>query len=128
MWYRIVLTSLPIVIASALGAVAQEGDANAGAAVFKKCAICHVADTDKNKVGPSLNGLFGRKAGTHPDFGYSPAMRAAGEGGLVWDDASLRDYLHNPKKKVKGTKMAFVGLKDDTDITNLVAYLKQFSK
>jgi cytochrome c len=128
MWYRLVLTSLPIVVVSALGALAQEGDANAGAVVFKKCALCHLADTDKNKVGPSLNGLFGRTAGTHPDFAYSPAMRTAGEGGLVWDEVLLRDYLHNPKKKVKGTKMAFVGLKDDTDISNLIAYLKQFSK
>ncbi|MDB5523678.1 MAG: cytochrome c family protein [Rhizobium sp.] len=128
MWYRVVLFSLPFFIVSAPGALAQEGDADAGAIVFKKCAICHVADTDKNKVGPSLNGLFGRTAGTHPDFRYSPAMHAAGEGGLVWDEATLRDYLHNPRGKVKGTKMIFAGLKDDTDITNVVAYLKQFSK
>ncbi|UXS04017.1 c-type cytochrome [Agrobacterium tumefaciens] len=109
-------------------AYAQEGDVTAGAIVFKKCATCHVTETDQNKVGPSLNGLFGRKAGTHPDFSYSAAMKDAGEGGLVWDEATLRDYLHNPKSKVKGTKMAFAGLKDDTEITNLTAYLKQFSK
>ena len=107
---------------------AQEGDASAGETVFKKCAVCHVVDTDTNKVGPSLKGVFGRKAGTHPDFRYSPAMQAVGEGGLVWDDAALRDYLHDPRKKVKGTKMTFPGLKDDADITNLIAYMKQFSK
>jgi cytochrome c len=107
---------------------AQEGDPTAGATVFKKCAICHIADIDKNKVGPSLNGLFGRKAGTHPDFAYSTAMREAGTGGLVWDKTVLRDYLHNPKSKVKGTKMAFAGLKDEEEITNLIAYLAQFSK
>lgn len=128
MWYRFILISLLLVFVSALETTAEEGDVTAGAVVFKKCATCHVVDTDKNKVGPSLNGLFGRKAGTHPDFRYSPAMQAAGEGGLVWDDATLRDYLHNPRKKVKGTKMVFPGLKDDTDITNVVAYLKQFSK
>ena len=128
MWCRVVLISLPLVIVSSLGALAQEGDANAGAVVFKKCAICHVADADKNKVGPSLNGLFGRTAGTHPDFNYSAAMKQAGAGGLVWNEASLRDYLPNPRAKVKGTKMTFAGLKDDTDITNLIAYLKQFSK
>jgi cytochrome c len=55
-------------------------------------------------------------------------MKAAGEGGLVWDETVLRDYLHNPKAKVKGTKMAFVGVKDDQEITDLIAYLKQYSK
>jgi cytochrome c len=109
-----------------LSALAQEGDAEAGAAIFKKCATCHVVDSDKNKVGPSLKGLFGRKAGTHPDFSYSSGMKAAGEGGLVWDETTLRDYLHNPKAKVKGTKMAFAGVKKDDEITNLIAYLKQF--
>ncbi|KRD69747.1 cytochrome c family protein [Ensifer sp. ENS10] len=108
--------------------LAQEGDAAAGATVFKKCAVCHVADSDTNKVGPSLNHLFGRTAGTHADFSYSPAMIDAGKGGLVWDEAHLRDYLHNPRTKVKGTKMAFAGLKDDTDISNLIAYLKQYSQ
>ncbi|MDM9620172.1 MULTISPECIES: cytochrome c family protein [unclassified Rhizobium] len=120
--------SIPVVCLFAFQAVAQEGDVAAGETVFKKCAVCHIADTDKNKVGPSLNHLFGRTAGTHPDFAYSPAMQAAGKGGLVWDQATLRDYLHDPKLKVKGTKMTFVGLKDDKDITNLIAYLEQFSK
>lgn len=122
------LIGLSVVLLSAVGARAQEGDATAGATVFKKCAVCHVADSDKNKVGPSLFGLFGRTAGTHPGFSYSPAMVAAGKAGLVWDPASLKDYLHDPKAKVKGTKMAFAGLKDDTEITNLEAYLKQYSK
>ena len=122
------LICLPIAVLSVTGARAQEGDATAGATVFKKCAVCHVADSDKNKVGPSLFGLFGRTAGTHPGFSYSPAMLEAGKGGLVWDPASLKEYLHDPKAKVKGTKMAFAGLKDDTDIANLEAYLKQYSK
>ncbi|OCP02447.1 MULTISPECIES: cytochrome c family protein [unclassified Ensifer] len=111
-----------------LAALAQEGDAAAGATVFKKCAVCHVADSDTNKVGPSLNHLFGRTAGTHPDFSYSSAMVDAGKGGLVWDEAHLRDYLHNPRTKIKGTKMAFAGLKDDTQISDLIAYLKQYSQ
>jgi cytochrome c len=128
MWCRVLKLSLSIVVFLPLAAHAQEGDATAGATVFKKCAVCHVAETDQNKVGPSLNGLFGRTAGTHPNFAYSPAMKAAGTAGLVWDEATLRDYLHDPKLKVKGTKMTFVGVKDDTDITNLIAYLKQFSK
>lgn len=127
MRYSTVLISMLAAILSVAGARAQEaGDAKAGEAVFKKCAVCHVADTDKNKVGPSLFKVMGRTAGTHPGFAYSPAMKAAGAAGLVWDTASLRDYLHDPKAKVKGTKMAFAGLKDDTDITNLEAYLNQF--
>jgi len=127
--YRVVLLIATSVIALSPGnAGAQEGDATAGAVVFKKCATCHIVDSDTNKVGPSLNGVLGRKAGTHPDFAYSASMKAAGDGGLVWDEATLRDYLHNPRVKVKGTKMAFVGLKDDKEITDLIAYLKQYSK
>lgn len=129
MRYPVLLIGISVVVLSVASARAQDaGDATAGATVFKKCMACHVADTDKNKVGPSLFGLFGRTAGTHPGFGYSPAMKAAGAGGLVWDIASLRDYLHDPKAKVPGTKMAFPGLKDETEITNLEAYLKQYSK
>jgi cytochrome c len=127
--YRVILLTCVSVIALSPGSAgAQEGDATAGAVVFKKCATCHIVDSDTNKVGPSLNKLFGRPAGTHPNFAYSPSMKAAGEGGLVWDEATLRDYLHNPKAKVKGTKMAFVGVKDDQEITNLIAYLKQYSQ
>ncbi|MBP2560769.1 cytochrome c [Neorhizobium galegae] len=129
MTYRVVLwIGASIVAVSSLDAQAQEGDATAGATVFKKCATCHIVDSDTNKVGPSLNKLFGRKAGTHPNFAYSTGMKEAGDGGLVWDEATLRDYLHNPKAKVKGTKMAFVGVKDEQEITNLIAYLKQYSQ
>ncbi|WP_037082539.1 c-type cytochrome [Neorhizobium vignae] len=129
MTYRVVLLiGASIVAVSPFDARAQEGDATAGATVFKKCATCHVVDSDTNKVGPSLNKLFGRKAGTHPNFAYSTGMKAAGDDGLVWDEAALRDYLHNPKAKVKGTKMAFVGVKDEQEITNLIAYLKQYSQ
>ncbi|MCV3242546.1 c-type cytochrome [Mesorhizobium sp. ZC-5] len=101
-------------------------DAAAGEKVFAKCKACHVVEDDKNKIGPSLKGLFGRTAGTHPGFKYSKAMIDAGAAGLVWDEAKLKEYLHSPKAMVKGTKMAFAGLKDDTDIVNLEAYLKQF--
>lgn len=125
---HILLIGASVAILSAFGVNAQEGDASAGATVFNKCKACHVADTDQNKVGPSLNGLIGRTAGTHPGFVYSSAMIDAGKAGLKWDEATLRDYLHNPRAKVKGTKMAFVGLKDDTEITNLLTYLEQFSK
>ena len=117
-------------LAATCAAVVMSGqswaqDAAAGEKVFAKCKACHVADKDTNKIGPSLKGLFGRTAGTHAEFKYSPAMVDAGKAGLVWDDAKLTEYLHNPKAKVKGTKMAFAGLKKDDEIANLIAYLKR---
>ena len=120
-------------LAALLSTVALAGqsnaqDAAAGELVFAKCKACHVASEDKNKVGPSLNGVIGRVAGTHEAFKYSAAMTDAGKGGLIWDEAKLTEYLHAPKAIVPGTKMSFAGLKDDGDIANVIAYLKQFSK
>ena len=106
----------------------QAQDAAAGEKVFTKCKACHVADADTNKIGPSLQGVIGRAAGTHPDFKYSEAMIAAGASGVKWDEPTLTAYLHDPKALVKGTKMAFAGLKKDEDVANVIAYLKQFSK
>jgi len=100
-------------------------DAAAGEKVFNKCKACHSTD-GKNKVGPTLKGLFGRTAGTHEGFKYSTAMIDAGKGGLVWDEAHFAEYIKDPKAKVPGTKMAFAGLKKDDEIANLIAYLKQF--
>jgi len=103
-------------------------DVAAGETVFKKCQVCHVADSDKNKVGPSLMGVIGRTAGTHEGFKYSAAMSDAGKSGVAWDEPTLTTYLHDPKAFIKGTKMAFVGLKTDDEIANVIAYLKQFPK
>ena len=119
----VALTVVPLVAGQA---AAQ--DAAAGEKVFAKCKACHVADEDKNKIGPSLMGVIGRTAGTYAGFKYSKAMVDAGAGGLVWDDANLTTYLHDPKGMVKGTKMAFPGLKKDDEIANVIAYLKQFTK
>ena len=116
------LTFVPLVAGQA---AAQ--DAAAGEKVFAKCKACHVADADTNKIGPTLKGVMGRTAGTHEGFKYSKAMVDAGAGGLVWDEAHLTTYLHDPKAMVKGTKMAFPGLKKDDEIANVIAYLKQFS-
>ena len=106
----------------------QAQDAAAGEKVFTKCKVCHIAEEDTNKIGPSLHGVIGRTAGTHPDFKYSEAMIAAGASGVKWDEPTLTTYLHDPKAMVKGTKMAFPGLKKDEDVANVIAYLKQFSK
>ena len=108
-------------------ALAEEGDAAAGATVFNKCKACHDAETDKNKVGPSLKGVIGRTAGTHEGFKYSKAMTEAGAGGLVWDEAKIAEYLKDPKGFVPGNKMAFPGLKKEDEIANVIAYLKQQS-
>lgn len=104
---------------------AQEvGDAAAGEAVFKKCITCHaVGDNARNKVGPVLNGVEGRTAGTFPEFRYSEAMVKAGEGGLTWTPENLAKYLHAPKELVPGNKMSFAGLKEQADIDNVIAYL-----
>jgi len=100
-------------------------DATNGEKIFKKCAACHaVGPSAKNKVGPVLNGLIGRSAGRIDGFKYSKAMQ---ESGLTWDEASLGTYLHNPKAVVSGTTMAFPGLKKDTEIADVIAYLRGFA-
>ncbi len=104
-----------------------DGDIEAGEKVFKKCAACHVVDSDAKKVGPSLQGVFGRTAGTMGDFKYSKGMTEAGTGGLVWNEETIAAYLADPKGYVKGNKMSFAGLKKEDEVENVIAYLKQFS-
>jgi cytochrome c len=99
-------------------------DAAAGEKVFAKCKICHqIGENAKNLVGPALNGVVGRPAGTYPGYNYSDANKNSG---LTWDEATLKIYLKNPREKVPGTKMVFPGLSSDEDIANVIAYLKQF--
>jgi cytochrome c len=107
---------------------AQEGHAEDGAEVFKKCRACHdVGPGAKNKVGPVLNGIIGRQAGTVEGFNYSEANKAAGGKGLAWSEDVLGKYLENPLAFMPGTKMAFAGLKDAQDRQDVIAYLKTFS-
>ena len=101
---------------------AQAGDIAKGEKVFKKCKACHVVDKEKNKTGPHLVGIIGRAAGSVDSFKrYSKAMKASG---LVWDAETLDAYLENPKKYLKGTKMAFAGLKKEADRQNIIAYFE----
>jgi len=109
-------------LALASPAVAQ--DAENGADVFKKCRACHqVGEGAKNAVGPVLNGLLGRKAGTIEGFNYSDANKSSG---LIWDEAAFAKYIKDPRAAMPGNKMAFAGLKDDRDIADLIAFLKQY--
>jgi len=111
-----------VIVASAGGASAQ--DFAAGENSFKKCLPCHsVGEDAKNKVGPLLNGLEGRKSGTIEGYNYTDANKNSG---ITWDDATFREYIQDPRAKIKGTKMVFAGIKNETEITNLWAYLKQF--
>ena len=103
------------------GAPALAEDVAKGEKVFKPCKACHYADKEKNKTGPYLVDVIGRKAGSIDGYKYSKAMR---ESQLVLDDATLTAYLKAPKKFLKGTKMAFAGLKKEADIKNVIAYLK----
>jgi cytochrome c len=106
-----------------LGAASAQ-DAAAGEKVFAKCKACHqIGEGAKDAVGPVLNGIVGRKAGTYPGYSYSEANKNSG---LTWDEATLKEYLKNPRAKVPGTKMIFPGLPKDEDIANVIAYLKQF--
>lgn len=100
---------------------AMAGDAVKGQKLFKRCKACHYVDREKHKTGPHLVAVIGRAAGSLDDYKYSKAMKASG---LVWDEKTLAAYLKAPKKFVKGTKMAFAGLKKDMDIADIIAYLK----
>ena len=103
--------------------------ATKGEKVFKKCKACHkVGEGAKNGTGPMLTGVFGRPAGIIDGFKYSKPMKAAAEGGLVWDTDNLSAYLANPRKYMKGTKMSFSGLKKDKDVAAILEFLKSHSQ
>ena len=101
------------------------GDAKKGEKVFKKCKACHTLEAGEHKVGPSLAGIFGRKSGTAEGFDYSKAMQ---EAGITWSEETLDAYLADPKEYVKGNKMAFPGLKKESQRADLIAYLKEAAK
>jgi cytochrome c len=99
-------------------------DVEAGARSFRKCSPCHaVGENAKSVIGPTLNGLDGRKAGAVADFSYSDANKNAD---IVWSEATFKDYIQNPQAKIPATKMLFAGVKDEQEIADLWAYLKQF--
>lgn len=110
--------------APATPAPAPAADLAAGESSFKKCFACHrIGEGAKNSVGPELNGLDGRKSGTAEGYNYSDANKNSG---ITWSEDVFREYIKDPRAKIPGTKMYFPGVKNDTEITNLWAYLKQF--
>lgn len=120
------LTTSAVLLFTTTASLAQ--DVKAGEKVFKKCKACHsVGEGAKNKVGPQLNDIFGRVAGSSQGYKYSKGMVAAGEEGLVWDEATITEFMIKPKKLIKKTKMSFSGLKKEKDRVNLIAYLSEFS-
>ena len=113
----------------ALLAVAGTGEVNAqdvaaGEKVFGVCKACHqIGETAKIVVGPILNGIIGRKAGSVAGYTYTAANKNSG---ITWDEATFREYIKDPKAKIPGTKMIYAGLKDEQKINDLLAFLKQF--
>ena len=114
------LAAAPVLLVAA--AALADGDPVKGKQIFVKCQVCHSLDAGVNKIGPSLHGVVGRKAGTAPDYNYGTAMK---DSGLTWDEATLNAYLTNPRKLVPGTRMIFVGLPKEQDRLDVIAYLKQ---
>ncbi|MBN9020501.1 MAG: cytochrome c family protein [Rhizobiales bacterium] len=115
---------ITMIVAALNCGVALAGDPEAGAQVFKKCQACHaVGEGAPNKVGPELNGLFGRSAGSVPGYAYSVANKSSG---IVWTEEIFAAYIRDPRGYIKGTKMMFAGIKKDVDIADLTAYLRKF--
>ena len=108
----------------AVAAPAMAADPVAGEKAFAVCKACHkVGEGAKNGVGPTLNGVVGRAAGAVEGYKYSDAMASSG---ITWDEASLAEYIKNPKTKIPGNKMMFAGVKDDTKLADIIAYLGTF--
>ncbi len=122
---RLILPMLVAAAASLPGiASAQSGDAAAGQRVFNQCRACHTADQGgRNGVGPNLFGIVGRKAASIDGFRYSANMRSLAEGGLEWNEDRLRAYITNPKAVVPQGSMSFPGLRNETQLNDLLAYL-----
>lgn len=122
-----VLTGLALLLLGTFEVAAQ--DAANGEQVFRRCRACHqVGDSAKNAVGPLLNNIVNRAAGSIEGFNYSAANKDAGAKGLVWTEENLSNYLTNPAAFMPKNKMAFAGLKNEQDRKDVIAYLKTFSK
>ena len=129
--YRVVLTlalSVGIggLLAGAAGSALAEGDPANGEKIFRKCQQCHSVTRGETKIGPSLAGIYGRQPGSVPDFGYSQDMVDFGAAGNYWNAETLNAFLTRPRGLIAKTKMAFPGLRRESDREDLIAYISQF--
>ncbi|TMJ16495.1 MAG: cytochrome c family protein [Alphaproteobacteria bacterium] len=120
------LSVLVVVTSMAAASTAPAQDAAAGKTSFNKCMVCHsIGEGAKNKVGPELNGLDGRKSGTAPDYSYSDANKNSG---ITWNKDQFLEYIKDPRAKIPGTKMIFPGIKNEKEANDVWAYISQFDK
>jgi cytochrome c len=123
---HLTLSTLIVIASAAASSAALAQDVAAGKTSFNKCLACHaVGDGAKNKVGPVLNGLQGRKSGTVEGYSYTEANKNSG---ITWDEATFKDYIKDPKAKIPGTKMVFAGIKNEQEASDLWAFLAQYDK
>ena len=116
------IVAVVLIAVSSVSGMAQ--DAQKGKTVFNVCLVCHaIGPGAQNKIGPELNGLDGRNAGTVPNFDYSDANKSSG---IVRNEETFEDYIKNPAAKVPGTKMIFPGIKNEQQEKDLWAYISQF--
>ncbi len=114
---------LAVPIAAAPGA--RAADLAAGKQAFNKCRACHKLEKGRNLIGPSLYGLFGRKAGSVEGYSYTEANKKSG---IVWNEDTLFEYLKKPQAMIPGTKMIFAGIRSEQERRNLIAFLKEATK
>ncbi|WP_332693180.1 c-type cytochrome, partial [Devosia sp.] len=120
------LSALAVIVSSAAAPAALAQDVAAGKSSFNKCLACHaVGEGAKNKVGPVLNGLDGRKSGSVEGYSYSDANKNSG---ITWNKDQFLDYIRDPKAKIPGTRMVFAGIKKDNEAADLWAFLAQYDK
>jgi cytochrome c len=118
--------ALAVIVSSVAASAALAQDVAAGKTSFNKCLACHaIGEGAKNKVGPELNGLNGRKSGTAADYSYSDANKNSG---ITWNEAEFKDYIKDPKAKIPGTKMIFAGVKNEKEVNDLWAFIAQYDK
>jgi cytochrome c len=123
---RLTLSALAVIASSATAPAALAQDAAAGKTSFNKCLACHaVGEGAKNKVGPVLNGLDGRKSGTVEGYSYTEANKSSG---ITWNKDQFLEYIRDPKAKIPGTKMIFAGIKKENEAADLWAFLAQYDK
>jgi cytochrome c len=119
-------SALAVIASLATASTAFAQDAAAGKTSFNKCLPCHsIGDGAKNKVGPELNGLDGRKSGTAEGYSYSDANKNSG---ITWNEAEFKEYIRDPKAKIPNTKMTFAGIKNDKEVNDLWAFIAQYDK